>query len=171
VDGLVPPLNEPVTLQPRHHLIEGCGSVAHSELSGDSPNRATRLIPRAQDTQREELEVRDCRQSGRRGHNAGLYTIPIGRGAGKKGCPAGTAGHRPGCSGALRLISLTCRTRRPSRYNRIGSSRTRFPHAANTAFATAGATSGTGCSPYPLGASPLSRMIVSSCGMRSIRNT
>jgi hypothetical protein len=41
---------------------------------------------------------------------------------------------------------------------RIGNLRARFPVAANTAFATAGATGGTGGSPTPIGCSVLATM-------------
>ena len=41
---------------------------------------------------------------------------------------------------------------------RIGNLRARFPVAANTAFATAGATGGTGGSPTPIGCSVLGTM-------------
>ncbi len=52
-----------------------------------------------------------------------------------------------------------------------GRVRTLLPVAANRALATAGATNGTGCSPNPPGASPLSRRTVSSSGIRPMRST
>ena len=50
------------------------------------------------------------------------------------------------------------RRRRAQLGRRDRQPRTRRPVAAKTALATAGATSGTGCSPYPPGAAPLSRI-------------
>ena len=69
-------------------------------------------------------------------------------------------------SAEIMIASLFLCVRRQSW---IGSSRTRFPVAANIAFVTAGATGASGPSPRPLGESSLSTKWTSISGMSSIR--
>src|SRR5688572_21581470 len=74
-DGLVPSLDKPIALEPGHQLVERGTGTPHSVVGDDIADDTPWLLGRQDDTEREELEVRQRGKLAGGRHKVALYTI------------------------------------------------------------------------------------------------